>query len=97
MNLLRTILFGLAIAVSLAACQHPKHLVTQTTDRTGWVEVGKVGAIYVTHMQRVMDRAGIPAWFDARGYPYYPVSVPPEYRDQAAQVLAQRGYNASSQ
>ena len=38
------------------------------------------------------DSRGIPAWFDANGYPYYPVTVPPERQDRARQIFAQRGY-----
>jgi len=88
----RNTLLAVATSVALASCRHLEPLVTTETDRTGWVEVGRVPAVSVARMQRVMIESGIPAWFDAAGYPYYPVTVPPEYRERATQILSPRGY-----
>ena len=96
MNIFRSTLLVLSVAGLLAACQHTKPLVTETTDRTGWVKVGEVGAVFVTSTQRAMDRAGIPAWFDAKGYPYYPVTVPPQYRNRAIEILKEQGLMRAS-
>jgi hypothetical protein len=95
MHCFRVILLTVAV-LALAGCRHVQPLVTAQTDRTGWVEVGTVPAVSVTKMQRVMTEAGIPAWFDAHGYPYYPVTVPPEHRERATRILTERGYHALS-
>jgi hypothetical protein len=95
MRILR-IIFLVVASVALMSCRHVEPLVTAEIDRTGWVEVGRVPAVSVTKMQRLMIESGIPAWFDAAGYPYYPVTVPPEHRERATQVLSQRGYHALS-
>ena len=89
---LRAIGVSSLVLLFVAGCQHTKPLATAQTDRTGWVEVATVPAVSVHKMQRVMMREGIPAWFDANGYPYYPVTVPPERRERARQILEQRGY-----
>ena len=96
MSLLRTILLTSLLGFCATGCRHMTPLVTEDTDRTGWVQVAKVPAVSVVKMQRVMIRAGIPAWFDASGYPYYPVTVPPEHRERAAQILEERGYHVVS-
>ena len=83
---------GVSSLILAVGCQHTKPLVTVDSDRTGWVEVARVPAVSVPRMQRVMIQEGIPAWFDANGYPYYPVTVPPERQDRARQIFAQRGY-----
>ena len=89
---LRTIGVSSLILLLAVGCQHTKPLVTVDSDRTGWVEVARVPAVSVPRMQSVMIREGIPAWFDANGYPYYPVTVPPERQERARQIFAQRGY-----
>jgi len=89
-------LLAIVASVAFVSCRHTEPLATAQTDRTGWVEVGIVPAVSVAKMQCVMIEAGIPAWFDARGYPYYPVTVPPEHRERATQILSQRGYHALS-
>ena len=94
---LRAIGVSSLVLLFVAGCQHTKPLVTAQTDRTGWVEVATVPAVSVPRMQRVMIREGIPAWFDANGYPYYPVSVPPERQERARQIFAQRGYRVVPQ
>ena len=96
MHYLRIIFLALVASIALVSCRSVQPLVAAQTDRTGWVEVGRVPAVNVTKMQRVMIEAGIPAWFDATGYPYYPVTVPPEHRERATQILSQRGYHALS-
>ena len=95
MHCFRVILLTVAV-LALAGCRHVRPLVTQQTDRTGWVEVGTIPAVSVTKMQRVMIEAGIPASFDVDGYPYYPVTVPTEYRERATRILTERGYHALS-
>ena len=80
------------ILLLAVGCQHTRQRVAVDSDRTGWVEVARVPAVSVPRMQRVMIREGIPAWFDANGYPYYPVTVPPERQERARQIFAQRGY-----
>lgn len=92
MHISRITLLVVAVSFALVSCRHVEPLVTAQTDRTGWVEIGKVAAIDVRSTQRVMIESGIPAWFDAAGYPFYPVTVPPEHRERATQILAQRGY-----
>src|SRR4051794_5871352 len=94
MHILRLTLLVIVASVALVSCRHVEPLVTTQTDRTDWVEVGSVPAGSVTKMRRVMIEAGIPAWFDGRGYPYYPVTVPPEHRERATQVLSEGGYYA---
>ena len=93
---LRAIGVSSLVLLLAVGCQHTKPLVTAETDRTGWLEVATVPAVSVSKMQRVMIRAGIPAWFDASGYPYYPVTVPPEHRERAARIFEQRGYHVVS-
>jgi hypothetical protein len=91
--ILRIILLTVVVSVALVSCRHVEPLVTAQTDRTGWVEVGTVAAVSVTKMARAMIENGIPAWFgDAAGYPFYPVTVPPEYRERATRILSQRFY-----
>jgi len=96
MYILRITFLAVAACITLCGCRNVEPLVTAQTDRMGWVEVGRVPAVSVTKMQRVMIESGIPAWFDAAGYPYYPVTVPPEHRERATQILSQRGYHALS-
>ena len=96
MHILCITLLAVVASFALVGCRHVEPLVTTQTDRTGWVEVGRVPAVRVTKMQRVMIESGVPAWFDAAGYPYYPVTVPPEHQERAAQILSQRGYHALS-
>ena len=96
MRLLHTMFPALALGLCVAGCQHMTPLVTKDTDRTGWVEVAIVPAVDVVRMQRIMIREGIPAWFDSSGYPYYPVTVPPEHRERARRLFAERGYHVVS-
>src|SRR6266498_2679509 len=62
MSLLRTILLASLLGFCASGCRDMTPLVTEDTDRTGWVQVAKVPAVSVVKMQRVMIRAGIPAW-----------------------------------
>ena len=89
---LRAIGVSSLILLLAAGCQHTKPIVAADSNRTGWVEVARVPAVSVPGMQRLMMREGIPAWFDSNGYPYYPVTVPPERQERARQIFAQRGY-----
>ena len=96
MHILRITLLAVVAGVAFVSCRHVEPLVTAKTDRTGWVEVGRVPAVSVTKMQRVMIESGVPAWFDAVGYPYYPITVPPEHQERATQILLQRGHHTLS-
>jgi len=96
MSLLRKIIIASVLGFCVTSCQHTQPLATKDTDRTGWVQVATIPAVSVVKMQRVMIHEGIPAWFDASGYPYYPVTVPPEYRDRAKQIFSERGYHVNS-
>lgn len=91
-----SIFVAILMGVLVTGCQHTEPLVREDTDRTDWVHVATVPAVSVVKMQRVMIRTGIPAWFDPAGYPYYPVTVPPDYRDRAAQIFSERGYHVLS-
>src|SRR5438046_9604387 len=89
---LRAIGVSSLILLLAVGCQYTKPLVAVDSDRTGWVEVAMVPAVSVPRMPRVVVQEGIPAWFDANGYPYYPVTVPPERQERARQIFAKRGY-----
>src|SRR5881394_40148 len=53
MHVFRNTLLAVAASVALVSCRHLEPLVTAETDRTGWVEVGRVPAVSVLKMQRV--------------------------------------------
>ena len=90
-------LVPILILLLAVGCQQTNPIVAVDSNRTGWVQVATIPAVSVPRMQRVMIREGIPAWFDANGYPYYPVSVPPERQERARQIFAQRGYRVVPQ
>jgi len=90
----RFVLLVLAVlGIFIIGCQHAPPPTAAIIDRTGWVEVARFHTTWSARkMMRVMQDEGIPAWIVATGYPSYPLSVPPEYRDRATTLIRQHGY-----
>ena|SRR5436190_12163194 len=82
----------LILAALGIGCRHTTPAHPQEVDHTGWVEITNVAAVDVPRIHRLLQREGIPDFMDARGYPYYPLFVPPEYTARARELMVKKGY-----
>jgi hypothetical protein len=77
-----------SLLLLLGACSSSTGpLVTDKTDKTGWLLVGTVMNYNVPEVYKRLWSQGIPAWCDPRGYPCYPVTSPPEHSTRARVLI----------